>query len=134
MFLKSEENDRRPDKKKYRFDPLKVLIGMAVGYIVPEIAAYISDNIYSNETLTNVGNVSSIGLAIIFGIIMLFVTFRVDFIYDDEVEEAKVERQSAQNEITVQLTNYQEAKENNDSERMAEIEEWLKERKVTIKK
>lgn len=133
MFLKSEENDRRPDKKKYRFDPVKVLIGMAVGYIVPEIALYLSDNIYSNETLTNIGNVSSIGLAVIFGIIMLFVTFRVDFIYDDE-EKEKVEHQNVQNEITAQLAAYQEAKENGNRVRMSEIEEWLKERKVTIKK
>src|SRR5699024_11897667 len=78
MFLKSEEDNRQPDRKKYHFDPVRVLMGMAVGFIIPEIAQFLSEKVISNNTLENIAGVSSIGLAVIFGIIMLFVTFRVE--------------------------------------------------------
>jgi|SRR5690625_4213045 len=133
MFLKSEEDDRRPDKKKYRFDPIKILMGMAIGFVIPEIAGFLSENIIDNETLTNIAGVSGIGLAIIFGIVMIFVTLRVDFIYDDE-EKEKTALRGEQNEITARLTAYHQAKEAGETERMAELETWLKENDVTIKK
>lgn len=139
MFLKSEEDDRRPDRKKYHFDPMKVLIGMAAGFITPEIARFLSENVLENNTLENIAGVSSIGLAIIFGIIMLFVTFRVEMIYDGEVSGAdgadgggKI--RGGQNEVTDMLSEYQAAKEAGDTVRMKEIKVWLKERGVIIKK
>ncbi len=143
MFLKSEEDDRRPDRKKYHFDPMKVLIGMAAGFITPEIARFLSENVLENNTLENIAGVSSIGLAIIFGIIMLFVTFRVEMIYDGEVSGADGDGDGAdgggkirggQNEVTDMLSEYQAAKEAGDTVRMKEIKVWLKERGVIIKK
>lgn len=141
MFLKSEEDDRRPDRKKYHFDPMKVLIGMAAGFITPEIARFLSENVLENNTLENIAGVSSIGLAIIFGIIMLFVTFRVEMIYDDKVSAANGDGadgggkiRGGQNEVTDMLSEYQAAKEAGDTVRMKEIKVWLKERGVIIKK
>lgn len=133
MFLKSEEDDRRPNKKKYRLDPIKILIGMAIGFVTPEIAGFLSENIIDNETLNNIAEVSGIGLAIIFGLVMIFVTLRVDFVYDDE-EKEKTAARLTQNEVTARLTAYHQAREAGDTERMAELEAWLKDKNVTIKK
>lgn len=133
MFLKSEEDNRRPDRKKYHFDPVKVLMGMAVGFIIPEIAQFLSEKVISNNTLENMAGVSSIGLAVIFGIIMLFVTFRVEMIYDDDkAQSGKV--QGEQNEVTGLLSEYHEAKESGDTERMKSTAARLKEHGVLIKK
>ena len=132
MFLKSEEDERRPDKKKYHFDPIKVLIGMAVGFITPEIAGFLSEKVISNNTLDNIAGVSSLGLAVVFGIIMLFVTFRVEFIYKDENKEDKI--QGNQDEVTDMLSEYHKAKENGEADRMADLKRELKARGVIIKK
>lgn len=132
MFLKSEEDERRPDKKKYHFDPIKVLIGMAVGFITPEIARFLSEKVISNNTLDNIAGVSSLGLALVFGIIMLFVTFRVEFIYKDENKEDKI--QGTQDEVTDMLSEYHKAKENGEADRMADLKRELKARGVIIKK
>lgn len=136
MFLKSEEDDRRPDRKKFNFDPTKVLMGMAVGFITPEIARFLSENIIKNDTLENIAGVSSIGLAIIFGIIMLFVTFRVEKIYNDEEVDAETEEKplGEQNEVTALLSAHQEAKEAGDVTGMKNIDERLKEHGVVLKK
>ncbi|CAD2079718.1 hypothetical protein GCM10007275_12260 [Jeotgalicoccus coquinae] len=136
MFLKSEEDDRRPDRKKYHFDPTKVLIGTAVGFIIPEIARFLSENVIGNNTLENIAGVSSIGLAIIFGIIMLFVTFKVEMIYNDETSDSDDGQKirGEQNEITDMLSEYHAAKEAGDTGKMKEIAVWLKEHGVIIKK
>ena len=133
MFLKSEEDDRRPARKKFHFDPTKVLIGMAIGFVTPEIARFLSENVINNNTLENIAGVSSIGLAIIFGIIMLFITFRVEMIYeDDETDSNKI--RGEQNEVTDMLSEYHKAKEAGDTEHMREIAARLKEHGVIIKK
>lgn len=134
MFLKSEEDDKRPLKKKYHFDPTKVLIGMAVGFITPEIARFLSENVIENNTLENIAGISSIGLAIIFGIIMLFITFRVEMIYSEDDSDFRGKPQGEQNEITDKLGEYHEAKKNGDTARMKELAAWLKARGVIIKK
>lgn len=136
MFLKSEEDDRRPDKKKFHFDPTKVLMGMAVGFITPEIARFLSENIIENNTLEKIAGVSSIGLAIIFGIIMLFVTFRVEMVYDDEETGSDTEEKprGEQNEVTELLSAYHEAKEAGDAAGMKVLAERLKEHGVVLKK
>ena len=136
MFLKSEEDDRRPDRKKYHFDPMKVLMGMAVGFITPEIAGFLSENVIENNTLENIAGVSSIGLAIIFGIIMLFVTFRVEMVYDDGKDTAGTEEKlrGEQNEVTDLLSAYHEAKEAGDAAGMKVLAERLKEHGVVLKK
>lgn len=133
MFLKSEEDNRRPDRKKYHFDPVRVLMGMAVGFIIPEIAQFLSEKVISNDTLENIAGVSSIGLAVIFGLIMLFVTFRVEMIYDDDIAQSgKIHGE--QNEVTDLLSEYHEAKEAGDTERMKSTAARLKEHGVLIKK
>src|SRR5699024_10580817 len=114
MFLKSEEDNRRPDRKKYHFDPVRVLMGMAVGFIIPEIAQFLSEKVISYDTLENIAGVSSIGLAVIFGIIMLFVTFRVEMIYDDDKAQSG-KSYGEQNEVTDLLSEYHEAKEDDDN-------------------
>lgn len=136
MFLKSEEDDRRPDRKKFHFDPTKVLMGMAVGFITPEIAGFLSKNVIDNNTLENIAGVSSIGLAIIFGIIMLFVTFRVEMVYDDGKDTAGTEEKlrGEQNEVTDLLSAYHEAKEAGDAAGMKVLAERLKEHGVVLKK
>ncbi len=136
MFLKSEEDDRRPDRKKFHFDPMKVLMGLAVGFITPEIARFLSEKIIENNTLENIAGVSSIGLAIIFGIIMLFVTLKVEMIYDDEEADADTDEKlrGEQNEVTDLLSAYHEAKEAGDAAVMKVIAERLKECGVVIKK
>lgn len=136
MFLKSEEADRRPDRKKFNFDPIKVLMAMAVGFITPEIAGFLSENVIENNTLENIAGVSSIGLAIIFGIIMLFVTFRVEMVYDDEEDAADTEEKlrGEQNEVTDLLSAYHEAKEAGDAASMKVLAERLKEHGVVLKK
>ena len=131
MFLKSEEDDRRPDRKKFHFDPIKVLMGMAVGYVTPEIAGFLSDKVISNQTLDNIAGVSSIGLAIVFGIIMLFVTFKVEHIYDDEKPE---QVKGVQDEVTDLLGEYHQAKAEGDTERMRDLSAELKDRGVMVKK
>lgn len=133
MFLKSKEKDRRPDKRKYRFDPIKILIGMAIGFVTPEIAGFLSKNVIDSETLNNIAGTSGIALALIFGLVMIFVTLKVDFVYDD-VEKEKTAGRLTQNEVTVKLTAYHQAKEAGDTERMAELDAWLKEQNITLKK
>ena len=136
MFLKSEEDDRRPDRKKFHFDPMKVLMGIAVGFITPEIAGFLSEKVIENNTIENIAGVSSIGLGIVFGIIMLFVTLRVEMIYDDEDKSAETREKLRveQNEVTDLLSAYQEAKEAGDAAAMKVIDERLKEYDVNIKK
>lgn len=136
MFLKSEEDDRRPDRKKFHFDPMKVLMGIAVGFITPEIAGFLSEKVIENNTIENIAGVSSIGLGIVFGIIMLFVTLRVEMIYDDEDKSAETREKLRveQNEVTDLLSAYQEAKEAGDAAAMKVIDERLKEYGVNIKK
>ncbi|MGO1922299.1 MAG: hypothetical protein ACTH14_00565 [Jeotgalicoccus sp.] len=136
MFLKSEEDDRRPDRKKFHFEPMKVLMGLAVGFITPEIARFLSEKVIENNTLENIAGVSSIGLAIIFGIIMLFVTLKVEMIYDDEEADADTDEKlrGEQNEVTDLLSAYHEAKEAGDAAGMKVIAERLKEYGVVIKK
>lgn len=136
MFLKSEEDDRRPDRKKFHFDPMKVLMGIAVGFITPEIAGFLSEKVIENNTLENIAGVSSIGLGIVFGIIMLFVTLRVEMIYDDEDKSAAAAEKlrEEQNKVTDLLSAYQEAKEAGDAAAMKVIDERLKKYGVNIKK
>lgn len=136
MFLKSEEDDRRPDRKKFHFDPMKVLMGIAVGFITPEIAGFLSEKVIENNTLENIAGVSSIGLGIVFGIIMLFVTLRVEMIYDDEDKSAAAAEnlREEQNKVTDLLSAYQEAKEAGDAAAMKVIDERLKKYGVNIKK
>lgn len=136
MFLKSEEDDRRPDRKKFHFDPMKVLMGIAVGFITPEIAGFLSEKVIENNTLENIAGVSSIGLGIVFGIIMLFVTLRVEMIYDDKDKSAAAAEKlrEEQNEVTDLLSAYQEAKEAGDAAAMKVIDERLKKYGVNIKK
>lgn len=136
MFLKSQEDERTPIKKKYHFDPIKVIIGMAIGFVTPEIARFLSENVIATEFLNNVANVSPIGFAIVFGLVALFLTFKVERKYEEDLEKGKSRQVSKgeQNEITDKLAEYQEAKKAGDIDRMKEIEVWLKAHKVTLKK
>lgn len=67
---------------------------------------------------------------------MLFVTLRVEMIYDDEDKSAETREKLRveQNEVTDLLSAYQEAKEAGDAAAMKVIDERLKEYGVNIKK
>mgnify|MGYP005798936837 CR=1 FL=1 len=132
MFLKSEDDERNTHKKKFHFDGIKVVIGFVLGFVTPEIARFLNERVIENETLLNISNVSQIGLAFVFALIMLFVTFRVEFV--DEEKQEKNQQTGEQNEITDKLSEYHRAKEKGQKEKMKEIEEWLKEHGVTLKK
>ena len=136
MFLKSQEDERTPIKKKYHFDPIKVIIGMAIGFVTPEVAGFLSENVIETNTLNNIANVSPIGLAVIFGLVALFLTFQVERIYEEDIEKDRNKQVSkgVQNEVTDKLAEYQAAKKAGDTDRMKEIEVWLKAHKVTLKK
>ena len=136
MFLKSQEDDRTPIKKKYHFDPIKVIIGIVIGVVTPEIARFLSENIIETDLLNNIANVSPIGLGLIFGIVALFLTFQVERIYEEDLKEKSESKtvKGEQNDVTDKLAEYQQAKKDGDTDRMKEIEVWLKAHKVTLKK
>lgn len=136
MFLKSQEDDRTPIKKKYHFDPIKVIIGIVIGVVTPEIARFLSENIIETDLLNNIANVSPIGLGLIFGIVALFLTFQVERIYEEDLKEKSKSKtvKGEQNDVTDKLAEYQQAKKDGDTDRMKEIEVWLKAHKVTLKK